>query len=83
MKDITVVTERGQTSIPARLRKEHQVEPGTELLWEAFAEDEWRVHIRRKSLAKANPLAMVGFAKRFRKARRTADWLKEIRGGKE
>jgi bifunctional DNA-binding transcriptional regulator/antitoxin component of YhaV-PrlF toxin-antitoxin module len=81
MADITKVTERGQTAIPARMRREHKVEPGTELVWEAVACDEWRVHIRRKAPEKPEPMAMRGFARRFRAVRSTADWMRELREG--
>ena len=81
MADITRVSERGQTAIPARLRREHGVEPGTELVWEAIGRDEWRVHISRKPLQPANPFAMRGFARRFRAVRTTSDWLRELRAG--
>lgn len=83
MADRTTVTERGQTAIPARLRHEHDVVPGTELVWEAIGRDEWRVHIRRKAQPARDPLAALGFAKRLRAARSTADWMRELREGEE
>lgn len=75
------MTERGQTSIPSRLRREHHVRPGTELIWEAVNENEWRVRIDRKPKQKPDPLAMLGYARRFRAVRRTADWMRELREG--
>lgn len=81
MADKTTVTERGQTAIPARLRHEHDVGPGTELIWESLGPDEWRVHIRRRPPARPDPAAMLGYARRFRAVRRTADWMREIREG--
>jgi bifunctional DNA-binding transcriptional regulator/antitoxin component of YhaV-PrlF toxin-antitoxin module len=83
MADITKVSERGQTAIPARLRREHDVPAGTELVWEALSEDEWRVLIRRKPPARPDPLGMRGFARRFRATRTTADWMAELREGED
>lgn len=79
MADITKVSERGQTAIPARLRREHGVEPGTELVWEAVGPDEWRVQISRKPVQQPDPMAMRGFARRFRAVRTTSEWLSELR----
>jgi hypothetical protein len=31
----------------------------------------------------AGPKAMLGFAKTFRKSRRTADWMKDLRAGEK
>jgi bifunctional DNA-binding transcriptional regulator/antitoxin component of YhaV-PrlF toxin-antitoxin module len=81
MADITKVSERGQTAIPARLRREHRVESGTELVWEAIGPDEWRVHISRKPLQAPDPAAMRGFARRFRAVKTTREWLRELREG--
>jgi AbrB family looped-hinge helix DNA binding protein len=83
MADVTKVSERGQTAIPARMRREHNVQPGTELVWEAVGNDEWRVHIRRKPPQRPDPLAMRGYARRFRVLRTTADWMQELREGEE
>jgi bifunctional DNA-binding transcriptional regulator/antitoxin component of YhaV-PrlF toxin-antitoxin module len=83
MADITKVSERGQTAIPARLRREHAVEAGMELVWDAISEDEWRVRIRRKPPAQPDPSSMRGFARRFRATRTTADWMAELREGED
>jgi bifunctional DNA-binding transcriptional regulator/antitoxin component of YhaV-PrlF toxin-antitoxin module len=77
--DITTVSERGQTAIPARLRREHGVEPGTELVWEAVGPDEWRVQISRRPVQQPDPMAMRGFARRFRAVKPTGAWLRELR----
>lgn len=75
------MTERGQTSIPSRLRHEHRVQAGTELLWEPLGPDEWKVRIERKPAHKPDPLAMLGYVRRFRAPRRTSDWMRELREG--
>jgi AbrB family looped-hinge helix DNA binding protein len=77
---ISVVTERGQVSIPAQLRKELSLEKGQRLLWEKTGELEIRVTVLPESQPRG-ALAMLGFAKRFRKARRTQDWMVELREG--
>lgn len=83
MAEKTTVTERGQTAIPARLRHEHEVTPGTRLVWESVGPDEWKVWIERQPAPAADPMKMLGFAKRFRATRRTADWMKELRAGEK
>ncbi|MBA3231238.1 MAG: sporulation regulator [Acidobacteria bacterium] len=81
MSDKTTVTERGQTAIPARIRRETGVTPGTELVWEVVGPDEWRVNVVREHASKPDPRAMRGFSRRFRAPRRTADWMRELRAG--
>ena len=81
MREITTVSERGQTAIPASLRRAHQVRAGCELIWESVAADEWRVRIQRMDRPAPDPMKMVGFAKTFRAPRRTAAWMKELRDG--
>jgi bifunctional DNA-binding transcriptional regulator/antitoxin component of YhaV-PrlF toxin-antitoxin module len=77
----STVTERGQTAIPARIRRESGVEAGAELLWEIVGPDEWKVTILRRPAHVPDPRAMRGFARRFRTPRRTADWMRELRAG--
>jgi AbrB family looped-hinge helix DNA binding protein len=77
---VSVITERGQVSIPAQLRKELALAKGQRLLWEKTGEHEIRVTV----LLEPEPrgaIAMLGFAKRFRPARRTQDWMTELREG--
>lgn len=77
---ISVVTERGQVSIPSRLRKELSLVQGQRLLWEKVGEHEMRVTV----LPDPEPrgaIAMLGFAKRFRHPRHTEDWMAELREG--
>jgi bifunctional DNA-binding transcriptional regulator/antitoxin component of YhaV-PrlF toxin-antitoxin module len=81
MADRTTVTERGQTSIPSRLRHEHRVEAGADLVWEPLGPDEWKVRIERRPEQKPDPVAMLGFARKFRTPRRTNDWMRELRAG--
>jgi bifunctional DNA-binding transcriptional regulator/antitoxin component of YhaV-PrlF toxin-antitoxin module len=81
MADKTTVTERGQTAIPARIRREAGVQPGTVLVWEVVGSDEWRVTVVREHASAPDPRAMRGFSRRFRAPRRTADWMRELRAG--
>jgi bifunctional DNA-binding transcriptional regulator/antitoxin component of YhaV-PrlF toxin-antitoxin module len=79
--DITVVTERGQVSIPARLRSALSLSKGQKLLWQKVSDHELRVTV----IEEGRPVgarAMRGFARRFRpRPRRTADWMAEFREG--
>jgi len=77
---ISVVTAKGQVTIPAELRQELALWKGRRLLWEKAGNSELRVVI----LPEHEPqgaLGMLGFARRFRATRSTADWLGELRGG--
>jgi bifunctional DNA-binding transcriptional regulator/antitoxin component of YhaV-PrlF toxin-antitoxin module len=77
--ETTIVTERGQTSIPAHLRKEMHLGKGRRLVWKRVSPDELSVTVI--SARAADPLAMLGFARRFRKTRRTSTWMAELRAG--
>jgi AbrB family looped-hinge helix DNA binding protein len=60
--DTTVVTERGQTSIPAHLRKEMGLGRGKRLVWEKVSDEEIRIWVRPST--EVDPVAMLGFARR-------------------
>jgi AbrB family looped-hinge helix DNA binding protein len=78
---ISVVTERGQVSIPAELRKELSLEKGRRLLWEKVGESELRVVILPEP-ERRGAVAMLGFARRLHPTRRTTkDWMEELREG--
>ena len=78
--NVTTVTERGQTSIPARLRKELSLTRGQQLLWERTGERELRLVILEKETP-VGAQAMRGFARRFRSPQSTAEWMAELRDG--
>lgn len=79
---ISVVTERGQVSIPSQLRKELSLGKGRRLLWEKVGEEELRVVVLPEpARAPEGARAMLGFARRFRTPRRTQDWMDELREG--
>lgn len=81
---ITILTERGQTSVPSALRKEAKLKPGQKLHWEKVSEHEFRVTLP-PSEDVSGPLAMMGYAKKFRPKdiRPTKEWMKELREGEE
>lgn len=77
---ISVVTERGQVSIPAELRKELALAKGSRLLWEKAADSELRAVVLPVREVQGS-LRMLGFARRFRSTLPTAEWLAELRQG--
>ena len=78
----TVVTERGQVSIPAAIRKELGLKTGQPLVWEKISDRECLVKVQRKKKP-VGAMAMLGFAARLRgeKGRRTARVMAELRQG--
>jgi AbrB family looped-hinge helix DNA binding protein len=81
MKTIaTRITERGQVSIPTEVRKQLHWVPGQRILWEVASTTECRVHALPPA-RKQGAQAMRGYAATFRKPRRTAEWMQEIREG--
>ena len=80
----TTITERGQVSIPAHLRREMNLEPGQMVLWEKVSATECRLVLEPRKVIKADPVAAIGFAKRHGlPTRATAEWMKILRGGEE
>jgi AbrB family looped-hinge helix DNA binding protein len=77
----TIVTERGQVSVPASLRKAMGLHAGRKLHWEQVSDREIRVSLHEEK--PAGPLAVLGYARRLRKTppRPTADWMRELREG--
>ena len=74
------LTERGQISVPANLRRALGLRPGQTLRFEVISADEFRVY--RPPAAAEGPLAALGYARRLRpKARSTEDWMSELRDG--
>jgi bifunctional DNA-binding transcriptional regulator/antitoxin component of YhaV-PrlF toxin-antitoxin module len=80
-RNITTLTERGQTAVPASIRKALKLRVGQSLLWEEVSPMEVRVRIvQEKQVGGAR--AMLGFAKRFDdKPKTTAAWMRELREG--
>lgn len=79
--EVTVVTDRGQVSIPADLRRELDLAPGRRVRWEKVTPAELRVVVLPAEKPRGAE-AMLGFARRFRETpRSTADWMRELREG--
>lgn len=78
---ISRLTERGQVSFPASLRRQMQLKPGQRLRWEAVSASEARVFVEPDE--KPDPEKAIGFGARLLGGpkRRTADWLRELRAG--
>jgi AbrB family looped-hinge helix DNA binding protein len=79
---VTTLTERGQASLPAALRKDLGLKPGDRLRWQKLSSREVRLVIEPKGKVQG-ATAMLGFAKTFRRSRRTKEWMKDLRAGEE
>lgn len=81
--DKATLTERGQISVPAALRKAMNLRPGQQCRFAAVSDHEFRVIV--ETPAPAGPLAMLGYARKLRAgpARRTSDWMRELREGEK
>ncbi|HMO50420.1 MAG TPA: AbrB/MazE/SpoVT family DNA-binding domain-containing protein [Kiritimatiellia bacterium] len=77
---ITKITERGQASIPAEVRRLLGLRPGTKLLWEPVSENEVRVKVQGTGSV-VGPMGVLGYAKTFRESRSTGEWMRELREG--
>ena len=77
----SVLTERGQVSVPASLRKAMGLHHGQKLRWEQVSEREIRVFLHDDN--PAGPLAVLGYARRVLNSppRPTLDWMRELREG--
>ena len=79
--EVTTVTERGQVSIPAGLRRDLDLELGRKVRWEKVTTAELRVVVLPEKKPRS-AAAMLGYARRFREQpRRTADWMRLLREG--
>ena len=79
--DITRVTERGQVSIPASVRRRMGLEPGRQVCWELVSEHACRMTAVEPGEARLGAEAMRGFARTFRKVRPTSEWMRDLRAG--
>ena len=80
----TTITERGQVSIPAELRREMHLTPGQTLIWQKVSPTECRVIVPPKTKVKADPVAALGFAKEHGlETTRSDDWMKMLREGED
>lgn len=82
MRDlVTTLTDRGQISLPASLRKAMRLRPGQKVRWKCLSAFEARLVVDQEAAQVPGPLAVLGYAKKMRPARRTAGWMKELRAG--
>ncbi|MDB6172134.1 MAG: AbrB family transcriptional regulator [Chthoniobacteraceae bacterium] len=82
--NVTTITERGQISIPAELRREMHLTPGKTVMWEKVSATECRLLVQEAPKVKPDPMAAIGFAQRHGLAQRTtAQWMKMLREGEE
>ena len=79
----STLTERGQISVPASLRKAMNLMPGQKLKFEPVSDHEFRVFTQND--VPAGPMAVLGYARKLRPgaARRTSDWMQELREGEK
>tara|TARA_B110000093_G_scaffold158996_1_gene178407 strand:+ start:192 stop:443 length:252 start_codon:yes stop_codon:yes gene_type:complete len=79
--DVCTLTERGQISMPASLRRKMHLKAGQKLRWESVSETEVRIVVEADTVA--DPLQALGFGRTVRAdaPRRTAEWMDEIRDG--
>lgn len=81
--DECTLTERGQISVPAALRKAMKLRAGQRLSFAPVSDHEFRVFIENE--VPPGPLAMLGYARKLRHgpARSTNEWMKELRAAEK
>jgi AbrB family looped-hinge helix DNA binding protein len=81
---ISTVTERGQISIPATIRKALKLKPGQKLRWQQVSDTECRV-FHDLTINAPGPMAMLGYARKFnpQDLRATDEWMNELREGEQ
>jgi AbrB family looped-hinge helix DNA binding protein len=77
----STLTERGQVSVPASIRKQMNLRPGQVLHWERISKLECRVRVRAGKPEGA--MAVLGLGPKLRGdgGRRTSEWMEELRAG--
>jgi AbrB family looped-hinge helix DNA binding protein len=77
----STLTERGQVSVPAAIRKSMKLRPGQQLHWQRISDREIRVSVEAPSMP--GPLSVLGYARKLRSgpARSTESWMRELRQG--
>lgn len=76
----TMVTERGQVSIPTQVRQQLHLTSGQRVTWEILSEHECKMVVVTESHV-PGAKAMLGYASKFRKPRTTRDWMTKLREG--
>jgi bifunctional DNA-binding transcriptional regulator/antitoxin component of YhaV-PrlF toxin-antitoxin module len=76
----STLTERGQISVPAALRKAMRLRTGQVFKWERITDRELRLVVEPE--ATASPMSVLGYARKLRRASRsTQSWMRELREG--
>ena len=76
------ITERGQVSIPAQIRREMRLEPGQVVIFERISATECRFIVEPEPVIKPDPLAAIGFAKRHGlPVMTTEEWMRLLQEG--
>lgn len=76
----TMVTDRGQVSIPAAIRKRMNLISGQRVTWDPISDHECRMVVVTDARV-SGAMAMLGYAAKFRRTRRTSEWMADIRKG--
>ena len=72
------MSERGQVSVPISIRNALGLTPSSLIAWTLDAETGTATLSPVRTPQKGGAQAALGFAARFRKTRRTADWLRGV-----
>ncbi len=82
--NLSTITDRGQISIPASIRKVVKLKTGQVLKWEVLSSSEIRVSVPHH-IKSAGPFAALGYALRFstKKNLSTDKIMKELREGEK
>lgn len=82
----TVLTDRGQVSVPAAIRKKAALKAGQRLLWRQTAPGCFSVTVEAKPHKKIRAVDVIGYAQRFfpdGMPGRTDDIMRMLRQGEE
>jgi AbrB family looped-hinge helix DNA binding protein len=74
---LTTLTERGQVSLPSRIRRQLRLKPGQPLLWRCVSDREIRVTVPSENHGES----MRGFIRKLdrKSPATTAAWMKLLR----
>ena len=75
---ISRMSERGQVSVPISIRNALGLTPSSRIAWTLDAKNGTATLSPVRAPRKGGAQAALGFAARFRKTRRTADWLRGV-----
>ena len=64
-KNITVLTARGQVSVPSFLRKKARLATGQRLAWQQAGDGVFSVTVLKRLPKRVSALSLIGYAKRF------------------